>query len=252
MELLVLRVFKCIDDKKLKCYHTNVIEREKFMMKRLFISLVLILFILMGMTEVVHVSAGITIDGKFDDWKNQPVEKWTTDQFTYHDVGFVADDQYVYVYVSMAPKNPGNYKVMQPSGYQISINNHTYDLTLHLNDKLWSLQPGEGGRFSADVWNRTKNRDTSLNNAGYLLREKEADGRGNDVMEVAIPISTFGDDLNQSSTFTLKNPNLGQKEITTSGASTGPFILAGIGALLAAGGLVLYRRREKQELVNEN
>ena len=73
----------------------------------------------MGMTEVVHVSAGITIDGKFDDWKNQPVEKWTTDQFTYHDVGFVADDQYVYVYVSMAPKNPGNYKVMQPSGYQI-------------------------------------------------------------------------------------------------------------------------------------
>ena len=39
------------------------------MMKRLFISLVLILFILMGMTEVVHVSAGITIDGKFDDWQ---------------------------------------------------------------------------------------------------------------------------------------------------------------------------------------
>jgi hypothetical protein len=69
VELLVLRVFKCIDDKKLKCYHTNVIEREKFMMKRLFISLVLILFILMGMTEVVHVSAGITIDGKFDDWQ---------------------------------------------------------------------------------------------------------------------------------------------------------------------------------------
>lgn len=123
------------------------------MMKRLFISLVLILFVLMGMTEVVHASAGITIDGKFDDWKNQPVEKWTTDKFTYHDVGFVADDQYVYVYVSMAPKNPGNYKVMQPSGYQISINNHTYDLTLHLYDKLWSLQPGEGGRFSADVVN---------------------------------------------------------------------------------------------------
>ena len=172
MELLVLRVFKCIDDKKLKCYHTNVIEREKFMMKRLFISLVLILFILMGMTEVVHVSAGITIDGKFDDWKNQPVEKWTTDQFTYHDVGFVADDQYVYVYVSMAPKNPGNYKVMQPSGYQISINNHTYDLTLHLNDKLWSLQPGEGGRFSADVWNRTKNRDTSLTPATYYVKKK--------------------------------------------------------------------------------
>lgn len=229
-----------------------LLKGKKFMMKRLFISLVLILFVLMGMTEVVHASAGITIDGKFDDWKNQPVEKWTTDKFTYHDVGFVADDQYVYVYVSMAPKNPGNYKVMQPSGYQISINNHTYDLTLHLYDKLWSLQPGEGGRFSADVWDRAKNRDTSLDNAGYLLREKETDGRGNDVMEVAIPISTFGDDLNQSSTFTLKNPNLGQTEITTSGASTGPYILAGIGAFLAAGGLLIYRRREKQEVENEN
>lgn len=76
-----------------------------------------------------------------------------------------------------------------------------------MNDKLWSLKPGEGGRFSADVWDRTQNHDTRLENAGYLLREKEADGRGNDVMEVAIPIGTFGNDINQSSTFTLKNPN---------------------------------------------
>lgn len=106
--------------------------------------------------------------------------------------------------------------------------------------------------MDTDVWDRAKNRDTLLDNAGYLLREKETDGRGNDVMEVAIPISTFGDDLNQSSTFTLKNPNLGQTEITTSGASTGPYILAGIGAFLAAGGLLFYRRREKQEVENEN
>lgn len=102
---------------------------------------------------------------------------------------------------------PVTIRVMQPSGYQITINNRTCDLTLHVNDKLWSLKSGEGGRFSADVWDRTQNHDTRLENAGYLLREKEADGRGNDVMEVAIPIGTFGNDINQSSTFTLKNPN---------------------------------------------
>lgn len=224
-------------------------------MKKIFVFLALILFTLTISTGVAHASSGITIDGNFDDWKNQPVQKWTTDNFTYHDVGFTADDKNVYVYISMAPGNPGNYKVMQPSGYQITINNHTYDLTLHVYDKLWSLKPGEGGRFSADVWDRTKGKDSTLDNAGYLLREKEADGRGNDVMEVAIPLSTFGDDFNQSSTFTLKNPNLGgNDEITTSGASTAPYALAAIGAIFAAGGLVVYRRRQRQKqvVVNEN
>lgn len=222
-------------------------------MKKFFVFLALVLFMLVIPTEVAHASSGITIDGNFDDWKNQPVQKWTTDKFTYHEVGFTTDDKNVYVYVSMAPGNPGNYKVMQPSGYHITINNHTYDLTLHVYDKLWSLKPGEGGRFSADVWNRATNHDTTLNSAGYLLREKEADGRSNDVMEVAIPLSTFGNDVNQSSTFTLKNPNLGTDEITTSGASTAPYALAAIGAIFAAGGLVIYRRqRQKQVVVNEN
>lgn len=221
------------------------------MMKKLFITLTLFLLTLITATGVAHASSGVTIDGHFDDWKNQPITKWTTDNYTYHDVGFTTDDQYVYVYVSMAPGNPGNYKVMQPSGYQISINHHTYDLSLHIYDKLWSLKPGEGGWFDADVWDRTKNHDTTLNHAGYLLREKEADGRGNDVMEVAIPLSTFGDDANQSSTFTLKNPNLSNSEITTSGASTAPYALAGVGVVMAAGGLWVYHRRQLQDVTNE-
>lgn len=220
-------------------------------MKKLLTFLTLTIFALITFSSVAHASSGITIDGKFDDWKNQPVTKWTTDNYTYHDVGFTSDDKYVYVYVSMAPGNPGNYKVMQPSGYQISINNHTYDLTLSLNDKLWSLKPDEGGWFNADVWDRSKSHDTQLNHAGYLLREKEADGRGNDVMEVAIPLSTFGNDVNQSSTFTLKNPNLSNSEITTSGASTAPYALAGVGLVTAAAGLWIYRRQRYQEVINE-
>ena len=220
-------------------------------MKKLLTFLTLTIFALITFSSVAHASSGITIDGKFDDWKNQPVTKWTTDNYTYHDVGFTTDDKYAYVYVSMAPGNPGNYKVMQPSGYQISINNHTYDLTLSLNDKLWSLKPGEGGWFNADVWDRSKSHDTQLNHAGYLLREKEADGRGNDVMEVAIPLSTFGNDVNQSSTFTLKNPNLSNSEITTSGASTAPYALAGVGVVTAAAGLWIYRHRRYQEVINE-
>lgn len=220
-------------------------------MKKIFVSLTLILFTLITFTGVAHASSGITIDGKFDDWKSQPITKWTTDNYTYHEVGFTTDDKYAYVYVSMAPGNPGNYKVMQPSGYQITINNHTYDLSLHIYDKLWSLKPGEGGWFDADVCDRSKNQDKALNHAGYLLREKEADGRGNDVMEVAIPLSTFGKEVNQSSTFSLKNPNLSNSEITTSGASTAPYALAGVGALTAAGGLWICRRRRYQEVINE-
>lgn len=220
-------------------------------MKKLLTFLTLTIFALITFSSVAHASSGITIDGKFDDWKSQPVTKWTTDNYTYHDVGFTTDDKYAYVYVSMAPGNPGNYKVMQPSGYQISINNHTYDLSLHIYDKLWSLKPGEGGWFSADVWDRSKSKDTTLEHAGYLLREKEADGRGNDVMEVAVPLSTFGDDVNQSSTFSLKNPNLSNSEITTSGASTAPYALAGVGVVTAAAGLWIYRRRRYQEVINE-
>lgn len=220
-------------------------------MKKLLTFLTLTIFALITFSSVAHASSGITIDGKFDDWKSQPVTKWTTDNYTYHDVGFTTDDKYAYVYVSMAPGNPGNYKVMQPSGYQISINNHTYDLSLHIYDKLWSLKPGEGGWFSADVWDRSKGKDITLEHAGYLLREKEADGRGNDVMEVAVPLSTFGDDVNQSSTFSLKNPNLSNSEITTSGASTAPYALAGVGVVTAAAGLWIYRRRWYQEVINE-
>lgn len=241
--------YSCLLKKKVKCYYTNNIERNNGN-EKIFVFLALVLFVLVAPTGVAHASSEIMIDGNFDDWKNQTVQKWTTDKFTYHDIGFTADDKNVYAYVSMAP---GNYKVMQPSGYQITINNHTYDLNFHVYDKLWSLKPGEGGQFSADVWERTKSHDTTLDNAGYMLREKEADGRGNDVMEVAIPLSTFGNDVNQFSTFTLKNPNLGTDEITTSGASTAPYALAAIGAIFAAGGLVIYRRqRQKQVVVNEN
>ncbi len=227
--------------------------KGKIVMKRLSTLLIVALVTLIGSMGVAHASSGVNIDGNFDDWKSQPIEKWTTDNFTYHDVGFTTDDKYAYIYVSMAPGNPGNYKTMQPSGYQISINNHTYDLTLHVYDKLWTLKPGEGGRFDADVWDRSGNRDTNLSNAGYMLREKEADGRGNDVMEVAIPLSTFGADANQSATFTLKNPNLGgSSEITTTGASTAPYALVVIAVILAAGGLVTYRWRTGRKTANEN
>lgn len=234
-----------------KCYNEDNIER-KCAMKKVMAFLAVILVTLMAVPAVAHASSGITIDGKFDDWKSQPIHKWATDDRTIHDVGFTSDSKNLYVYVSIAPGNSDNYKTMQPSGYEITINHHTYDLTLHINDYLWSLKPGEGGRFDADVWSRTRGKDSVLNNAGYLLREKEADGRGNDVMEVAIPLKAFGDDVNQSSTFTLKNSNLGgNSEITTSGASTAPYVLAAIGVVIAVGGLVLYHRRQKRVAANE-
>lgn len=222
-------------------------------MKKLFVLLIWTLLSLTFVPTSVEASSSVSTDSHFSDWQNRPIEKWTTDKFTYHDVGLAADDQNVYLYVSMAPGNPGAYKVMQPSGYQISINNHIYDLTLHLNDKLWSLKPGEGGWFSADVWNRSTYQDTNLEHAGYILREKEADGRENDVMKVAIPLSTFGKDVNQSSIFKLKNPNLGgESEITAAGASTKPIVLAATSAVLAAGGLALHRRKTSRKVTNEN
>ena len=115
------------------------------------------------------------------------------------------------------------------------------------------MKPGESGWFSADVWNRSTYQDTNLEHAGYILREKEADGRGNDVMKVAIPLSTFGKDVNQSSIFKLKNPNLGgESEITAAGASTKPTVLAATSAALAAGGLALHRRKTSRKVTNEN
>lgn len=244
-----------------KCYHEDNIER-KCAMKKVMAFLAVILVTLMAVPAVAHASSGITIDGKFDDWKSQPIQKWTTDKYTYHDVGFTTDDKYVYVYINMSPhnrvsnKNQTGYSNMMPTGYKITINHHTYDLSLHLNYKnvdpgAGGFKVGEGTWFNADVWDEHGNHDTFLDNAGYLLREKK-DDTYSDAMEVAIPLKTFGDDVNQSSTFTLKNSNLGgDSEITTSGASTAPYVLVAIGAVIAAGGLVIYHRRQKRGVANE-
>lgn len=245
-----------------KCYHEDNIER-KCAMKKVMAFLAVILVTLMAVPAVAHASSGITIDGKFDDWKSQPIQKWTTDKYTYHDVGFTTDDKYVYVYINMSPhnrvsnKNQTGYNNMMPTGYKITINHHTYDLSLHLNYKnvdpgAGGFKVGEGTWFDADLWDEHGNHDTFLDNAGYLLREKK-DDTYSDAMEVAIPLKAFSrDDVNQSSTFTLKNSNLGgDSEITTSGASTAPYVLVAIGAVIAAGGLVIYHRRQKRGVANE-
>lgn len=221
-------------------------------MKKLFILFVFTLFTLVGSANTVHAAGGITIDGKFDDWKNQPIQKWTTDNFTYHEVGLTADDKNLYLYVSMAPGNPGGYKKMMPTDYHVTINNHTYDLTLDVYSLLWSIQRGQSKEFNVGVWDGKNNKYEALKNAGYLSAEK-APGDDNQVMEAAIPLSTFGDDVNQSATFTLKNPTLGGQgsKITTTGASTKPYALAAIGAGIAGSGLVIYQRRKKREVANE-
>lgn len=189
------------------------------------------------------------------EWKENgyPTEDWTTDKFTYHQIGFINDlkNNQLLLYVDICPDSEtnrnsngykGNYRQLQPRGYNIKIGNATtYSVDLDVNP--WNIQNGKSGYARIGVWDPQTNQYKTKDNLCHYYAD--SDGRQSAIIK--IPYNMFNrDDLNGSTEMTIQNPWLGgNTKITISGASTGPYIPAIIAFVLASIAAISYYHKRK-------
>lgn len=215
---------------------------------------ILTFLLILGCSSLFIVFSNKVYASPASEWKENgfPTEDWTTDKYTYHQMGFINDpkNNQLLLYVDMCPDSKtnrdshgyeGGYRQLQPAAYNIKIGNVTYNMDLKVSP--WSIQKGQSGVTAIGVWDPKTNQYKIQDNACHYYADK--DGRQSAL--VAIPYSMFNrDDLNGSTKISMQNPNLGgNNEITVSGASTGPYIpviIAFVLASIAVGGY--YHKRK--------
>lgn len=198
---------------------------------------------------------GITIDGKFSDWddKTKFAMKINGDDDNIKYASLLTDDNYIYFYIRMNPVLYGGYTDLQSSGYDLTVGGVTYNLNF---GNHYSGKPGDNGPINlpVEVYQATHNYDNK--NAGEMaaasekITQKMGDGSKVDgwgtVLEVRIPFSALKYSSKTSGqVITLANRNLWSGEITASGGSTGPFVLALIGFGVAVAALLLTWKKKK-------
>lgn len=194
-------------------------------------------------TSGIAQGTSIKIDGTYNEW--DPYEQtWThTDsngrQFQ-NKVAFVVDGDNVYVYVKMTQNRD-----MQSSEYYVTVNGKTFKLDPE--NRFNRKSSPSSMKFNVSVQEMTSAGSKENNDVGYGYYSRT--GSGNDIVqqiEFSVPLSSFGDDINQSSTFTFKNRMLGDQTITTTGASTHPYVLAVSALILATVGIMALQRKYRK------
>lgn len=188
---------------------------------------------------------GIVIDGAFSDWADKPITKLTTsgDDFNVKEGSLLADTKNIYFYLNMSESGVG-YHDLQPAGYKLVIAGKTYWLTfsntLASNDAI-----GTSKKISVSAWREDNGQNYSIPN-GLIMETRQAVGDGySDMIEFSIPYGDLGLDstIVDEISLVISNKNLGDQEISTTGGSTGPFIIAGVGFLLGIGAWYLRKKK---------
>ncbi|WP_349733738.1 Firmicu-CTERM sorting domain-containing protein [Enterococcus asini] len=188
---------------------------------------------------------GITIDGNFDDWADKPKTEITSpgDDFNIKEGALLADTTNIYFYLSMSAKGVG-YNNLQTAGYKLVIAGKTYYLT-------FSNEIGSGSETTKEIgvsaWCEDNGQNYSLPNAKIIETRNPVGDGYSDMVEFSIPYGDLGLDSEIVNEIALEisNPNLGSQTITTTGGSTGPYLLAGVGLVAAVGGILLVKKRAK-------
>ena len=202
----------------------------------------------------VNGALNIKIDGNFSDWDN--VEKspmvinGDNDNIKY--AALVADDQNIYFYVMMHPVLSGGYTSFQPSGYDLTIGGKEFWISFN-NNQTVNLDVGQKQAVSMNIYSSDGSVD--LSNQAVVAKQnidqKMGDGstvKGTGyVFECAVPFSKLKGISNTSGqTITLKNSNLWNGELTTTGGSTGPILLASTGVAIAGWSVYQFTRRKRK------
>ena len=81
---------------------------------------------------------------------------------------------------------------------------------------------------------------------GYVTRMETSTGGRTDVMEIKVPVKSFGGAADDGQTITMTNVALGNQTLTVTGGSTGPILLAAGGFGIALFGIWQFNRRKKR------
>ncbi len=201
--------------------------------------------------QAAEANSSIVIDGYYDDWEDKPMGMLTWNSNNgeaHHDVSFIKDDNYIYIYVRMHPS------------YQSPI--PIYSINLSVNKRVCQLFLGYANGQGSTDWSRpvnlyNKGQYLDLHPFTYYPNYSLGDaaisvtkGNPNDRMEIRIKISSLENamglkqgTINSGSQLELGMPNIGGGTLQLLGTSTGSVlgILLCIGVVLA---VWLYRSRK--------
>ncbi|MFD0898612.1 Firmicu-CTERM sorting domain-containing protein [Loigolactobacillus binensis] len=193
-------------------------------------------------------SLGITIDGDFSDWADKDMSDMyiTGDSDNLKKASLLADEDNIYFYVAMMPKlgNGGTsgYADFQASGYQLNVGGVIYDLDFNNNSTV-TLSVGQKQAVTLGVYNEKTAAYTAYTNDAYVANKKLTQYNGSGqavtgngyVLECSVPFSALSGTSNTAGqTITLANSNLWTGKLQTTGGSTGPVLLAGVGFVIAS------------------
>ncbi|EQM52976.1 hypothetical protein N692_06685 [Lactiplantibacillus plantarum EGD-AQ4] len=170
----------------------------------------------------------ITIDGKFNDWKNVSLTEGYNG-----DIAMVSDGKYVYVYVKMI-----NGQVPGYGDYNFEIGGQKY--YVWSGDMPSSQSDGEvkAISFTGGKWNEGSQYGTV--GTGYVAQEGS-----HSVAEFKVDLSKFDLSTMTGQTITMYNPNIGNTKVTVAGGSTGPYLISGVGVVIVAWGYFKLRKRHQ-------
>jgi uncharacterized protein (TIGR04145 family) len=218
--------------------------------------------------EATNTTGAVTIkiDGDFSDWSDLPktvVSSWNPPESdenatrtAYKHESLVADANNIYLYVRMTEAGGNN--TMVAASYLLTVGTNTYRFQLanlageNVSFTKTSLAVGQTQEYKlrAQLASGTSSTLTSSdavmqdsNVKAFVTRTANVasdnpDGY-TDEMELCIPFSALGiTGTNTGQVITERNDSIGNQTLSTSGGSTGPVVLAGIGFGVAILGVV--------------
>lgn len=206
--------------------------------------------------DAAYASSGITVDGYFDDWEDKPHAAvhydWQTEYNGWHQVSIVSDGEYVYLHVRMAKTysvfNGWNYIFTYDIGGQQKQMNIVVPTEYGTSDSL-----PKGGTYN--LIPRYENGYGVIDGASGKLTKYDASTGKSDEAEIKIPMKAFQQYAGLSDSvkeISFYSPNLGPQKVTTQGADTAPYVIAGAGAVIAGTGVIFYTKKKKKSDKNDN
>ncbi len=206
---------------------------------------------LVQVQEVSTINPIISIDGYYDDWEEMPMGKLTwysNNGATIHDVSFIKDDNYIYIYVKMHPLYQSPIPI---TAIYLSVNNQTCQLYLAYanaqNTTDWGrpVNLGNNGTYLG-LHPFTYYPNNSLGDAAITV----AKGNPNDRMEIRININDLekvmglkAGTVNSGSQLELRMPNVGGGSLQLLGTSTGTIL----GIALCIGIVMVVKLRQSHK-----
>ncbi len=196
----------------------------------------------------------IVIDGYYDDWEEMPMGMLTWNNNNgeaHHDVSFIKDDNYIYIYVGMHP----HYQSPIPiDAIYLSVNNQTCQLFIRYanaqNTTDWGrpVNLNNNGTY-LNLHPFTYYPNNSLGDAAITV----AQGSPNDKMEIRINIRDLekvmylkDGTINSGSQLELRMPNVGGGSLQLLGTSTGTIL--GVALCIGIVIAVKWRRTHRARL----